>query len=331
MNFLVIHGVANRDAATIHQHARSLEERLKKRVSTVNLIPCYWGDLGAKVNPAIITTNTTHTLSTLSQTTIINETLDHLDPEVDEVLVEAALEEAVSSSEFSELQQLFATTEDADQQLGRLLAAAYNLAPSSTDEDEVETLFPKALVTFLESLEPLIRLTLEANLTASKNNYSEQGLHFLGDAFLYQHDPVPFQQRVLDTLKEYCTDNNLEPLGTEAQPVSVIAHSFGGIITFDMAMREQLWIDHLFTMGSQPAFFNEITQQVDRRHRLKPTIKTWHNFYEPLDMLAYRASGFTLHSGHKVEDVEIRCGRVVTHGCYWESAKVLEKIIAVIS
>ena len=316
MNALVIHGVNNRDKQNIEKHAAHFKEQL----SHVNFIPCYWGDLGADIDLDIITTQETQTLSSFSRTVILNEALSNLSAELDPKLVEDELDVYLDSPELEKLKELIQTSENVEENLGNLIAEAYNLTPAELEE--AESLSPSGLMRFLKPLERTLRFALEANLTRLKNDISKQGFNFFGDALKYQKNPEPFWNRVRETIGS---------LGiNESEPIDVIAHSLGGVITFDMAMKEQLWIGKFITMGSQAAFFHQLVQSSSFSKPLKPTIKTWHNFYENLDALAYKASKFILFDEKtRPIDIPIYCKRVLTHGCYWENETVLRHLLQV--
>lgn len=309
MTILIIHGVANRDPNIIQQRANTLQQHLPR----TKLIPCYWGDLGAQVSSNIITTKAT-TLS-ISEKEILDQALARISDRLDETLIEAELEAYLRGPEIAKLRDLIRESDNAEQDLGNLIAEAYNLSPAQLDE--IDTLGPRALTRFLEQLERFLRKTLEAKLIATKNTYSEYGFNFLGDALKYQKSPEPFWARIRETLG---------PLGTKENPVDVLAHSLGGVISFDMAMHGALWINSFVTLGSQAAFFDELVTPLDDKP-LKPTINAWLNFYEPLDFLAYKAAKFTLHNGLKPVDIAIQCDRVFTHGCYWEHPTVLRHLV----
>ena len=95
---------------------------------------------------------------------------------------------------------------------------------------------------------------------------TKQLANFVGDVIVYQdeHHREQIHARILDKLsvinsaaREYGLRGNY---GTAANPISIIAHSLGGVIAFDLAARRdcKIWVDHFFTMGSQPSFFFKI-------------------------------------------------------------------------
>jgi pimeloyl-ACP methyl ester carboxylesterase len=118
------------------------------------------------------------------------------------------------------------------------------------------------------------------------------------------------------------------------KPISVIAHSLGGVIAFDAATRssDALWIDGFVTFGSQAAFFQVLDPRPSlplyipgRPIRLPETIERWTSLWEPLDVLAFAAGKvFRLHSGLAPTDVrlvhDLHSG-LATHGTYWEIAR----------
>jgi hypothetical protein len=84
-------------------------------------------------------------------------------------------------------------------------------------------------------------------------------------------------------------------LGVSAQqPVDVLAHSLGGVITFDTATADQpLWIRQFVTFGSQPSLFHvcdprggALTPYAGAPVQLPQSIGAWTNLWEPLDPVA---------------------------------------------
>jgi hypothetical protein len=118
---------------------------------------------------------------------------------------------------------------------------------------------------------------------------------------VYQRNRAAIQSRIWDAITTHA-----QGYGTPDRPISVLAHSLGGVITFDAAIDAQrpLWIKTLVTFGSQPAFFHVLDprQELSRYVRNSPvklpaTIGSWVNLWEAMDFLAF-ATGkvFLLHS-----------------------------------
>ena len=147
-------------------------------------------------------------------------------------------------------------------------------------------------------------------------------LPFLADVIAYQsHERRPrIHQRVREVI-----DQELGPkFGTPERPVTVIAHSLGGVISFDMATaeRDPLHIDRFITLGSQPAFFHLLDPRSSRVApfegepvTLPGTIHRWTNIWDEYDMLAFGVADlFRLHDGGVPIDRPVRCYRDVVRG-----------------
>lgn len=157
---------------------------------------------------------------------------------------------------------------------------------------------------------------------------------FLGDILAYQRNQADIQNRLWQTV---C--HKTPGWGVEGKPISVLAHSLGGVIAFDAATRteEPVWIDGLVTFGSQAAFFEVVDprQSLPRYTSGKPivlpkTIARWTNLWEPLDILAFAAGKvFRLHSGLNAIDIptvhDFKSG-LSTHGSYWGSPELVAAI-----
>jgi len=169
----------------------------------------------------------------------------------------------------------------------------------------------------------------------------------LGDIMSYQRQP----DRIQDTLRAAIA-REAPGYGTSQQPVSVIAHSLGGVIAFDAAVKpvsedKRLWIKSLITFGSQAAFFHIVDPRVpelaayshEAPVKLPPSIARWTNLWDPMDLLAFTAGTvFRLADGSRPTDISVRDsqGELVAakgwlHSIYWQSdelASALQKALA---
>ena len=156
---------------------------------------------------------------------------------------------------------------------------------------------------------------------------------FLGDVFVYQRDREPIQRRCREALHRAGPE-----LSTKGKPVSVIAHSFGGVIMFDMAVASMppFWIKHLVTFGSQPPLFHVLDPRGGKMLPYQPgtpvnlpaAIQTWTNLWEPLDPLAFIAGKvFRLLDSKTPEDQQVEhlaSSGLWTHSVYWEDPKLVQ-------
>src|SRR5438128_1106740 len=76
----------------------------------------------------------------------------------------------------------------------------------------------------------------------------------LGDVFVYEHRREEIQNRIWMAIGAEAPG-----YGTQAKPIHVVAHSLGGVISFQAATSSEgrkLWIDGFVTFGSQAPFFH---------------------------------------------------------------------------
>ncbi|BCM91428.1 hypothetical protein IAD21_03300 [Abditibacteriota bacterium] len=157
----------------------------------------------------------------------------------------------------------------------------------------------------------------------------------LGDIMAYERNSALIQARLWKAL----ADAGFEGWGTKDKPVSVIAHSLGGVIVIDAAMRQDqpLYISTLLTFGSQSSFFNVavprgILPLYTRGHSipLAPTLQRWVNLYEPLDFLAFLASPvFSMASASALTDKVVPhhlSYGLYTHSIYWQTNELAQVI-----
>lgn len=174
---------------------------------------------------------------------------------------------------------------------------------------------------------------------------------FAGDIVVYHGHQDAIHQRIVDALAHvnepttgFRADG--EPLwGTKERPISLVAHSLGGVLSFDAAVARKVWIKAFVTFGSQPSFFHAF----DPRHglgtyapgasvKLPPTIDRWVNLWEPMDLLAFAANPmFVLEGNEEPEDVPVTSGATTIvdsngqmHGSYWESDELIHELSCVL-
>ncbi|MCC3159871.1 hypothetical protein LJ737_21700 [Hymenobacter sp. 15J16-1T3B] len=161
---------------------------------------------------------------------------------------------------------------------------------------------------------------------------------FFGDIIVYQRDQARIQARIWEALARHGGG-----YGTAAQPVHVVAHSLGGVITFDAAVQKDnpLHLKSFTTFGSQAAFFHIVDQRrtldVYRQGQpvtLPATIRRWTNLWDTADLLAFTASTvFRLADGSRPQDVPVLdpLSRIVDekawmHSVYWGTQELLQAI-----
>jgi hypothetical protein len=160
----------------------------------------------------------------------------------------------------------------------------------------------------------------------------------LGDIMSYQRQP----DRIQDTLRA-AVAQHAPGHGGKEQPISVIAHSLGGVVAFDAAVKpvseaKRLWIKSFVTFGSQAAFFHIVDPRLpelvaykrDSPVKLPPSIARWTNLWDPMDLLAFTAGTvFRLADGSTPVDISVQdsASELVAekgwaHSVYWESGEL---------
>lgn len=156
-----------------------------------------------------------------------------------------------------------------------------------------------------------------------RNQYLKASAQFTGDLVYYHRHREEIWGRVWETLMREAPG-----AGLAERPITVIGHSLGASLAFDMAMEAEprLHIDHLFTCATQTPFFHVIgcsPASIDPGAqggavKLNKGLAQWTNFYVALDPWAYLAEPvFTLADETKPRDIEVHAGtsddRIVTH------------------
>jgi hypothetical protein len=158
----------------------------------------------------------------------------------------------------------------------------------------------------------------------------------LGDIVAYHSNKKGIQQRLWDAVNQY-----VPGYGKQAKPIGLIAHSLGGVVSFDAAVAPAngipLYVDSFVSFGSQPAFFeiidprvSGVTYRANHPIRLPDTIKKWFNLWNVVDLLAFTAGTvFRLSDGSKPEDVPVEDPISVMldenlwlHSIYWTTPQL---------
>ncbi|XAM00691.1 hypothetical protein OT109_04725 [Phycisphaeraceae bacterium D3-23] len=146
---------------------------------------------------------------------------------------------------------------------------------------------------------------------------TQQSLPFIADVIVYQSHT--YRKKIHERVRAVIDQELGEDAGRAGRPIKVIAHSLGGVVSFDMAVQNEdpLHIEAFVTLGSQPAFFHLL----DPREGLAPfegeapvalpaTIGRWTNVSDEYDLLAFGTGEvFRLHDGQTPIDTTVRCTR----------------------
>lgn len=145
---------------------------------------------------------------------------------------------------------------------------------------------------------------------------TQQTLPFIADVIVYQSHT--YREKIHARVKEVVRRELGADAGTAAHPVKVIAHSLGGVVSFDLACRDNgpLHLSAFITMGSQPAFFHLLDPREGvpafegEPVRVPGTIGRWTNIWDEYDMLGFATDEvFRLHDGAAPLDVRVRATR----------------------
>lgn len=173
-----------------------------------------------------------------------------------------------------------------------------------------------------------------------RGNLTQRTIPFLGDVLYYQTDlgQNRIQNRVLDIISK-SRDENGDKIGTRAKPITIIAHSLGGVICFDLAVqkRPKIWIKKLITMGSQPSLFcliypekySHLRAGSSEEFSIPKSIGEWINLVNPFDPLAFCAANvFRMHDGNSPRDILLKDSISPTaHSEYWLAREQILKAL----
>lgn len=144
--------------------------------------------------------------------------------------------------------------------------------------------------------------------------------------------PFPCDVLVYQTRGEGIRSFIHKTIESASPPVYVLAHSLGGIATFELlATPNPPQVAGLITAGSQIALMYEVDCLPKVRldvnaapeARLPKTFPRWMNFYDANDLLGYVAKPVF---GSKAEDIEVTSGQPFpwAHSAYWNTRTFAE-------
>jgi hypothetical protein len=198
--------------------------------------------------------------------------------------------------------------------------------PSGKDRDELVELIVAELGGAERGLKESLFKTLIAWPTTfyarpRRGRLSEQGFAAAGDILYYQVRG----QAIRDFIRRRVES-------VEA-PVTLLAHSLGGIACVDLLIERHLpKIERLITVGSQAPFLYEMDALVGLRYGQPLPAhfpKRWLNIYDPRDFLSYLARG--VFSGPEIEIADVRVNNrqpfPQSHTSYWDNDEVFKAIL----
>jgi hypothetical protein len=148
-------------------------------------------------------------------------------------------------------------------------------------------------------------------LRRHRNEFTDSAALPIGDILLYQSHGVAIREFIRNKIM------NASP------PVTVVAHSLGGIACFDLlALPDPPPVARMVTVGSQSSFLYEIGALVSLQppQQLPSGFPPWLNVYDRNDFLSYVAA--RLFTG--VKDLEVESGQAfpASHSAYFGSDEV---------
>lgn len=223
-------------------------------------------------------------------------------------------------------------TDQVDSLLGRLRGARLRLTP------EAERLLDRLGANWRRQSSAARRQVLGRVYRAVRDQYLSMSAHFAGDIILYQRRQAAIQARVWETLIR-----DAPGWGVEGAPVSVVSHSLGGSVVFDMAVdgHPRLAVDDWISCACTAPYFHVIgcsppsldPHVAGGQVVLPASIERWTNFFVPLDPWGYLAAPvFRLADGSSPIDIEVYAGdrrdRILRHGAahYWNHPLVIDTI-----
>jgi hypothetical protein len=170
-------------------------------------------------------------------------------------------------------------------------------------------------------------------LSWTRESLNAQLGRFFGDIFIYfntrgdKNAPGPIPKRILDAL-----DAAADVVG---EPLVIIGHSLGGVITFDLLgyCRPELQVDLFITVGSQVAHFEEIKLFKTSDPVIKGPAKAatpanimhWINVYDEVDIFSYAAKAVfdrvDLDARYDTQTYVIKA-----HGAYFDQARFYQRL-----
>lgn len=277
---LVIHGIAIRDPAKFRRSVDSLGSALGPGYE---LIPVYWGDLGAKGE---------HLEKVIARYPNRSGGMGSM--------VADSLAGSLASG-------LGRTMSWVSRRRGRHESAAQIKAKTGE---------------FRADLKGQVRGYVNGKFQDMRGAVTSALLPFLADVITYQSHG----QRALvhGRVREVIDKELGADYGTASKPLTMIAHSLGGVIGFDMATteRDPLHLERFVTLGSQPGFFHLLDPRSGgvpafegEPVTLGANLKHWTNIWDHYDMLAFGVSEvFRLYDGSSPIDRPVCCYRDAVRG-----------------
>ena len=378
---VVIHGVANRDKQPFLDGVKRLQARI---ADLGTLVPVFWGDLGGQSTDIADSlpkfdggewTVRSLELGPSADPELLRTELggEKSNEERAASICAAAVpgSEIVRGNGSARLQRLieeelaqthylrFVDDEGTLSAVGEIVYAVLEAHTGTTDPEfairgwsfsEITDAVAGAIGKVIEGVDRSIGRVIEDRLGAGNQRIRAKAMPwfslFFGDIFAYQRNSTVIQGRIWTALEDAAEKGRIKRgYGKREKPVHVVAHSLGGIVTFDAAVQppddQKLWMKTWTTFGSQAAFFHIL----DRRKTLTPyrngqpvtlpsSIAKWVNLWHPMDLLGFTAGTvFRLHDGSMPADVPVTepathlvGDKLWAHSIYWETDELVNSL-----
>ena len=375
---LVVHGIANHDRAEFESHVTMLQTAISKDLPGVQLIPVFWGDLGGQsqdisdclpllkdgqwttraegifsIPPVGLEVRGEPTLNNNQRASIITGSvmsaeLVRSEPDTTKAAIAEALQHTDHLQKIDDPELLKAVGDIVSETLAEKSAtpAPGGFEVRGEESTAIETRgWVKDRVTgVISGIDKLLGKLVEDRLGVLNQRLRSSLMNglavTLGDIVAYHSNKKGIQQRLWDAIA------SLDPgYGTQSKPIGVIAHSLGGVVSFDAmfapANGTTLYVDSFVTFGSQAAFFEIIDPRTKVSYSrgqpiaLPNTLKKWINLWDVVDVLAFTAGTvFQLSDGSKPDDIPVEDpisvmldAELWLHSIYWQTPQLVGALV----
>jgi uncharacterized protein (UPF0218 family) len=375
---LVVHGIANHDRAEFESHVTKLQIAISKDLPDVQLVPVFWGDLGGQsqdisdclpllkvgqwatraegilsIPPVGLEVRGEPILNNDQRASIIagsvmSAELVRTEPHATKAAIAEALRHTDHLQRIDDPELLRAVGDIVSETL------AENSATPAAGGFEVRGEYAAPIETrgrvkdrvsgVISGIDKLLGKLVEDRLGVLNHRLRSSLMNglavTLGDIVAYHSNKKGIQQRLWDAVA------SLDPgYGTQAKPIGVIAHSLGGVVSFDSmfapANGTTLYVDSFVTFGSQAAFFEiidprtKVSYSTGQPITLPDTLKKWINLWDVVDLLAFTAGTvFRLSDGARPEDLPVEDpisvlldAKLWLHSIYWQTPQLVDALV----
>lgn len=360
---LVVHGVANHDKPDFESRVATLGNAIKADLPNVDLIPVFWGDLGGRsqdISDCLPILQDGHWTTRAEDVFALAPGGEELvragagltNEERAQLIAgsvgvrgedakEAEISSALGSTEYLQLIDDRSTLEA----IGTLLetgATEVTTGEFAVRGEETRSWLGDKIQGVIAGIDKVVGKVVQDRLGATnqrlRGSLMNGAAQTLGDIVAYHDKKAAIQGRLWDAIAAHAPG-----YGVDGNPISVIGHSLGGVVTFDAAVSpasgQPLHIDTFISFGSQPAFFEimdprrpGISYAKGKPIALPPTIRNWINMWDVVDLLAFTAGTvFRLSDGRTPEDVVVQDAlsamwdeKLWLHSIYWQTRELTE-------